>query len=320
MSTPVRVGRSAAEITESPIARVGADIDYAILPRVANVPHWIRKPKDKIYHDKPIKTYKYVDDQVNTSKVNMRRATLLVNDGVFFKDIVDLKTQALLTHIANKAKAKGMAINAAKTGLMLVSAASSFDPRVRIKLEGETVTGQERMKILGVTVDKDASFRSHVEDLAARMRSKTWALAKLRKKGLPEKDLICTYKTLIRPTVEYASPAWHSLLTAGQAADLERQQTQALKNIFGPKISARKMRNRADIDLLSKRRECAAKKFAQKCKNNPRCESWFVERGRPSYPRRSSLTYPHLREETARTDRHRNSPKNYLIRKINEDA
>ena len=115
------------------------------------------------------------------------------------------------------------------------------------------------MKILGVTVDRDASFTSYIEKLASKMRANTWALAKLRQKGLCEEKLVKAYAALIRPTVEYISPVWHSSITAGQATLLERQQTQALKNIFGPELSAAKLRCKAKVDLLSKRRENAVK-------------------------------------------------------------
>ena len=58
-------------------------------------------------------------------------------------------------------------------------------------------------------------------------------------------DLVKAYTSTIRPSAEYASPVWHPLVTIGQSEHIERQQTQALKNIFGAGISARKMRNQA---------------------------------------------------------------------------
>ena len=167
--TPKRVNRGCS-LTDSPIAP--RNDNFVILPRVANVPHWIRKPKDPEFHYDSIKTYKYVDDEVNTNKVNMKKSRMLVEDGRFFKEVIDTRTQELLQHIARKAESKGMAINASKTGLMLVSAASSFEPRVWIELDGQTVTGQDHMKLLGVTIDRDASFGTHIERIATKMRPK----------------------------------------------------------------------------------------------------------------------------------------------------
>ena len=79
------------------------------------------------------------------------------------------------------------------------------------------------------------------------------------------------------------------------------------------------MREKAGLDLLSTRRENAVKKFAVKCLANPRCENWFKDRGFPSYPRRTGVNYPRFIEESARTDRHRNNPKNYIVRKLNQE-
>ena len=168
-------------------------------------------------------------------------------------------------------------------------------------------------------MSNDLSFQVHVENIASKMRSKTWALSKLKKKGLAEDKLVLkAYKCLIRPSIEYAAVAWHSMLTAGQAAALERQQTQALKNIYGPTLSAAKLRRKAEIETLSKRREKLVLNFAKKNLNNPRCSEWFQERKRPTYTRRTGVLYPRYREDVARTDRHRNNPKNYLRRKLNE--
>ena len=140
----------------------------------------------------------------------------------------------------------------------------------------------------------------------------------MRKKGLNQEKLVKTYAALIRPTVEYASPVWHSSLTATQSALLEKQQSQALKNIFGPELSAAKLRKKANIDLLCKRREEAVKKFTRKCLTNQRCQSWFVQRNVSVYPRRATVAYPSFREAPARTDRHRNNLMNYIVRKLNE--
>ena len=201
---------------------------------------------------------------------------------------------------------------------MIVSAASSFEARVKVTLENQVIQGGPSMKLLGVTIDQDGSFKTHVSNLRRKLRSRTWALSKLKKRGLQEKDLVKTYKSLIRPVVEYAAPAWHSLLTATQAAELERQQVQALKNVYGTGISAEKMRKEAGIELLSARREKMARKFALKTLSNERTSHWFTERKRSVYARRESVNHPKYKENTARTDRYRNSPKNYLTRMLNE--
>ena len=180
-STPSRV-RNVKEAIESPIP-TRSNQQVSLLPRVANAPPWLRKPKDPRYDEGSIKSYKYVDDNVNTSKVNMKKARLLDEGGTLFKEVIDTRTQDLLTHVAKRAADIGMAINADKTGLMLMSAATSFDARTRLTVNGRTVLGSNTLKLLGVHLDSDMSFRTHIDKLASKMRSKTWALAKLKKRA-----------------------------------------------------------------------------------------------------------------------------------------
>ena len=166
---------------------------------------------------------------------------------------------------------------------MCDSASCSFDARVRVELAGQLDTGTSSLKILSITLDKDCSFHTHVDNVKRRFRTKTWALASLMKKGLSEKNLVMAYTGLIRPTAEYASTAWNSMISPEQSESVERQQTQALKNIFGYGISAAKLHDRAGLPTLFKRREDFANRFAKKNLENPRCSGWFVERTVSSY-------------------------------------
>ena len=100
--------------------------------------------------------------------------------------------------------------------------------------------------------------------------------------------------------------------------DIERQQTQALKHIFGPKISARKLRELAGVKSLEERRKDAALKFAIKARSSERFGSWFPERPPSKRGRRLLVGHRRYEESTFRTDRHLNSPKNYLRRLLNE--
>ena len=278
----------------------------------------VKKKQGPHFKDADIRTLKFVDDELNMNKINMRRSALLVEDGHFFKIVRDRQTEGLLKHIAKRAEERGMVINEKKTGLLCISAATSFSTKAQVVLNNQQVTGTESLRILGLTIDSDCTFKSHVNALKSKLRSKTWALSKLKKKGLDLDKIVRAYKCLIRPCVEYLAPVWGAMITAEQAALLECQQTQALKNIFGAKISAKKLRDLADVDLLSVRRKQLSLSFAKKSLRNERSKHWFRERPCPRYARRNSTNYPRYSEALVRTDRHRNSPLNYLTRLLNE--
>lgn len=99
----------------------------------------------------------------------------------------------------------------------------------------------------------------------------------LKRKGRSEEGLVSVYVTTIRPIVENASVVWHPMLTVNQTMLLERQQTQALRNIFGEGLSARKMQERASIQPLHTRKVNACYKFAYKCRTSEKFQSWFPE-------------------------------------------
>ena len=130
-------------------------------------------------------------------------------------------------------------------------------------------------------------------------------------------DLKKVYTSMVRPSVEYAAPAWHSMLTKEQSGILEGQQGQAMKNILGPGLSYRKMREILELDTLHDRREAALLKFGQKCVASPRFCHWFPLRRKPLYERRSGVKYNIYHEEICRTDRHKFSPLNYARKLLN---
>ena len=199
-----------------------------------------------------------------------------------------------------------MQVNQQKTALLCISAATSFKASAVLRGRGgEEIHSAERVKILGFMIDADGGYSSHVDGVVRSLRSKTWALLRLKRHGFNTDELVRIYTTNIRPAAEYVCVVWHSGLSAQQSEAIERQQTQALRHIYGFGPSARKMRKMAGVETLFTRRERACKKFALKASVNKRFEHWFPERDRNRYDiRRNWKKYA---EPICRTDRHRNS-------------
>ena len=122
------------------------------------------------------------------------------------------------------------------------------------------------------------------------------------------------YSGSIRPVAEYASVILHAPNAhRGTNKKIERQQNQALKFVFGHGLSARKMRERDDIETLEKRRVGACLKFARKTVNNPRCTHWYKKGNR-----RANVNHRTVKEIACRTARCFNSPVYYYRRLLNE--
>ena len=124
-----------------------------------------------------------------------------------------------------------------------------------------------------------------------KLRSKSWSLRALRKSGFTNEELVRVYTSKPRPSAEYVSPVWHPQITKEQENAFERQQTQALRNIYGYDISAEKMRKKAGIPLLKDCRREACKKFAENCIKSDRFSGWFPTREESARGRREGAEY-----------------------------
>ena len=194
MSTLLRVRPEETTAAESPI--LGAS-HFELAPRVANVPPWILKSKDAKWTDEPLKSLKYVDDSINIEKFNLRAIPMLEDSGTFLKIAEPARTKGLLEHVTLRAHNRGMKVNNAKASLMCVSAAKSFEPQVKIKLGNDEICGSKTMKILGVHLDSDCSFKTHVRIVTRKLRARSWTLSKLKLAGMCEEQLIKTYCGLV---------------------------------------------------------------------------------------------------------------------------
>ena len=272
VSTPTRVGPTGPASPQSPIPPNELEIEF--LPKATNVPPWLLKPKDARWKDVQTLNKKFVDDGLHMSVVNMRAEPLLEQNGLLYKETKAPEAQQMLEHLTRRATERGMVVNE-KMAVMCVSGAKTFEAQVSLEGRNGQIKVVNKIKFLGITLDNDCSFESHVQNLRTSVRRRSWALTKLKRRGMNNEQLKKVYTSMIRPSVKYASVAWHSMLTKEQANILEGQQVQCLKKILGPGTSARRMRQVLQIEPLYERREKAVVKFGQKCLKSDCFRQWY---------------------------------------------
>ena len=262
---------------------------------------------------KTIRVLKYVDDAILVEKINMDSAGRLT-DGKRRKHAV--QSQNLFQAIVSKAEWKGMKVNTNKTHLLCASDALSYEAQAFLE-DGNGVeinSKSDPVKILGFYISAKPGVGAHVAALRKKIRRRLWTLLHLRSFGFTEAELVKVYKSVIRPLADYCAPVYHSWLTDEQDEQLERLQSLALKYIFGPGMSAGKMREKAGLQTLRQRRIELSDKFAEKAVKNPRCKHWFPLRPRARNTRGTGDKYL---ETHARCDRLMNSPLYYFRRRLN---
>ena len=131
-------------------------------------------------------------------------------------------------------------------------------------------------------------------------------------------DLLNIYKDVLRPSAEYSSVIYHSLIPDYISHKLESVQRQAMKVIYGWDVDYGALLENGTIETLKSRRIDAIKKFALKAEASSRFGSnWF--KFTPSTDRtvRDSTRNKYV-EQTCRTERGRNNPLNLMTRILNE--
>ena len=261
--------------------------------------------------EKEVIILKYIDDNLSIEKLNFGRTDRVQVGQVFIKKRCAPGSQNAFRSITKNAKKIGMLVNSSKTQILVISDSLNFMPQVYIvDADGNTIESTSELKVLGFHFGSKPTMHLHVASVLKKMRCKYWALRHLKKVGFNQNELVQVDKTTIRPTADYCSVAYHSLLTDEQDELLERAQVGALRAIFDPKLSGRKLRELADVTTLRECRIQQCDKLAAKCAASDRFSHWFPKReGRG--------TREQYQEYFARCDRLKNSPLYFMRRRLN---
>ena len=142
--------------------------------------------------------------------------------------------------------------------------------------------------------------------MLAKARSRLWSLRKLRRSGLSQTDLLKTYKTYIRPILDYAVPTYHPQLTLALSLEIESFQADAMKIVFGPLVANHTVIEHEKIELHEIRRANLFQKFAEKAARNPSFNTkWFPHNHVHDHNLRRRNNYLEL---ATRTERYKKSP------------
>ena len=121
-----------------------------------------------------------------------------------------------------------LTVNSAKTQALSVGPCAYHYSLI---LNNARIEFLRSIKILGVTLDKDLSYREHISDQLKKAYSKASALRRIRR-FLPHDVMIKLYKAFILPHLEYCSPLLVGIGT-GQRNRLEDGNCYILRTLVG---------------------------------------------------------------------------------------
>ena len=132
----------------------------------------------------------------------------------------------------------GMRLNKRKTKEMLLHFGKKFDLQSisPIIIEGTSIERVSTFKLLGVYINSDLAWSTHIDYIVAKASKRIFVITQLIRAGVDKTDIVSVYSAIIRSVVEYACPVWHCGITKKQADDVESVQRRCLKIIY-PELS-----------------------------------------------------------------------------------
>src|SRR5437773_874611 len=99
-------------------------------------------------------------------------------------------------------------IYAAKTSFIHLTRykAASRDSIMPLQFKGKNIPPTDKVKLLGIILDKEVRFKTHLADKAGKATKVALALRRL--KGLQPKAVKQLARSAVLPVADYASPIW----------------------------------------------------------------------------------------------------------------
>ena len=209
--------------------------------------------------------------------------------------------------------ANKMALNLKKCLTMDVCFSRQRPESTILTPQADTLQCCESVKLLGVHIQANLKWNSHVEYMVKRANSRLYLLRTLKYYILTIPDLVNIYISFVRPVLEYATPVWSGGLSKGQCQMIEQVQKRACRVILGAQYTGYDAAlTQCGLRRLEERRSRLCLSFA-KSLQLPSCRLNYLL---PPKRHRAYNTRNGRTRETCncRTNRFYNSPMPYLSR------
>ena len=224
--------------------------------------------------------------------------------------------QESVSGLASWSARNKMSLNPPKCASMEISFAKNPPDPPQILLEDQCLKAVNSVKLLGVIIQNDLKWDSHIADTIKRANQKLYMLRLLKKHNLPCNDLLTIYRSYVRPILEYGAPVWNGALTRHQRESLEKIQKRALRIIHGSFFTNyQEILNACQFKTLGQRREDICVNFIEETlKNTDQFKDFFVPPPSDGMNLRHSRKFSEIR---CKTNILKNSAIPYLTRLLN---
>ena len=104
---------------------------------------------------------------------------------------------------------------------MLFNPTMKLDFVPTLTLDSISLETLDEMKLLGLTIRSDLSWKSNTTNLILRAYKKLWTIKRLKSQGAELKDLVNIYVKQNRSILEFGVPVWKTGITQAEVIDIE---------------------------------------------------------------------------------------------------
>ena len=230
-------------------------------------------------------------------------------------DPVKSKVYKKIMEIKDYSDTNEMKLNLGKTKFMLFNPTRKYDFVPNLEVNGTSLETKEEMKLLGLRIRNDLSWKSNTDSMVKRAYNKLWMIKRLIRQGANLEDLTDIYVKQVRSILEFGVPVWNSGLTQEEVSDIERVQKSFLHIVLGEDYDEYNTALfKSNLEMLSTRRTKLCKSFALKTSKHPKHHHWFTKT-EPGPLTRSKK--PTFKPPLCRLTRLKKSPIPYLTSLLN---
>ncbi len=114
-----------------------------------------------------------------------------------------------------------MQVNPKKAKHLPVNFSKQKEGSQYLYIDGKYIEKQNVVKLLGVHIQKDLKWESHVNAIITKASQKLRIISVLKRSGYTEPELVQVYISHILAILEYACEVWHPGLTLSQVHVIE---------------------------------------------------------------------------------------------------
>ena len=142
---------------------------------------------------------------------------------------------------------------------------------------GQNLEMVEEIKLVGYQLRSDMRTISNTQYIVRRAWKRMWVVRRLKALGASEQELLSVLRAQVLSVLQFATPAWSTLLTVQESNQIESVLRTGLYLVYGERHKSFSWALRqAKMRTLKEERSRQFENFTRDCLASTKFRNWFV--------------------------------------------